>query len=352
MVSESVRRACLHPDMCHRVPAFENVIQHLQRDLLEVFQANESYTVLLVTGSGTAANETVISSVFTDADHVLLINNGEFGGRLEELLQIHHVKTTVLHYEWGEVPAPEHVEERLKSDSSLTALAMVYHETSTSVRNPVSAVGDLAHQYGKTFFVDGVSAVGGEDVDLVRDHVDFCTCSSNKCLGSLAGVGIICARRQKLEQTRNNPIRVAYLNLHRLYATFESLHQTPNTPSVTMFIALEAAVGRLLREEGLANQIDRYRRCARIIRHGIREMGLRTLVEDSVASNTVTSVFLPATVPMRAFIDRLEDKGFTVYPGKGPLKAKNMFQIANMGEVDEAMCHRFLKTMRETLKEF
>jgi hypothetical protein len=29
-----------------------------------------------------------------------------------------------------------------------------------------------------------------------------------------------------------------------------------------------------------------------------------------------------------------------------------MFQIANMGEVNEEMCHVFLKTMEETLAEF
>lgn len=352
MVSDKVRRACLHPDMCHRVPAFENVIQNLQRDLLDVFRADETYTVLLITGSGTAANETVISSAFAEQDHVLLIHNGEFGGRLEELLQIHQIQTTVLRYEWGEVPEPKHVQDRLEKDPTLTAVAMVCHETSTSVRNPVSAVGELTHQHGKTFFVDGVSAVGGEDLDMLRDHVDFCTCSSNKCLAGLAGVGIICARREKLEQTRHNPVRVAYLNLHRLYAAFETLHQTPNTPSVTMFIALEAAVERLLREEGLENQIERHRRCARIIREGVRRMDLETLVEDRVASNTVTSVFLPPLVPLGAFIDSMETKGFTVYPGKGPLKPRNMFQIANMGEVDETMCHRFLEAMRETLEEF
>lgn len=67
-------------------------------------------------------------------------------------------------------------------------MMMVYHETSTSVVNPVKEVGKLAHKYGKTYFVDAVSALGGEDLDVVRDHIDFCTCSSNKCLASYAGV--------------------------------------------------------------------------------------------------------------------------------------------------------------------
>ena len=52
------------------------------------------------------------------------------------------------------------------------------------------------------------------------------------------------------------------------------------------------------------------------------------------------------------FIAKMEEKGFTVYAGKGPLKPKNMFQIANMGEVNAEMCSVFLKTMQATLAEF
>lgn len=48
----------------------------------------------------------------------------------------------------------------------------------------------------------------------------------------------------------------------------------------------------------------------------------------------------------------MEEKRFTVYAGKGPLKPKNMFQIANMGDINEKMCNVFLKTMKETLAHF
>ncbi len=64
MVSDRVRLALLHPDMCHRVPVFEDILRNVQRNLLTVYKADEDYTILLITGSGTAANETVISSYF------------------------------------------------------------------------------------------------------------------------------------------------------------------------------------------------------------------------------------------------------------------------------------------------
>ena len=111
MVSERVRKALLHPDMGHRVPAFEKVVVNIQNNLLKIYKANDEYTVLLITGSGTAANETVISSYFTPEDEVLLVNNGTFGSRLEELLQVHEVKTRVLNDEWGERPQVADIEE-------------------------------------------------------------------------------------------------------------------------------------------------------------------------------------------------------------------------------------------------
>ena len=349
MVSERVRRVLPHPDVCHRVPSFERVIQNIQNNLLKVYKANEEYTVLLITGSGTAANETVISSYFVPGEEALLVNNGEFGCRLEEILDIHGVKTTVLNYDWGTRAEVADVEDQLRRDPKIKAILMVFHETSTSVVNPVREVGEVAHRFGKTYIVDAISALAGEDLDVVRDHIDFCTCSANKCLSSLPGVGIICAKVSKIEETRNHKPRVAYLNVHKLYEASTRYHQTPNTPSVTMFYALDAAVEELL-DEGLENRIDRHRHCARIIREGVKQMGLRILVDETIASSTVTSVLLPKEMKLEVFIQGLDDRGYTVYPGKRHLKQKNMFQIANMGQVYEDMCHSFLKAMAETLE--
>lgn len=350
-VSEVVKQSLPHDDMCHRVPEFEKVIVSTQKNLQKIYKANDDFTILLITGSGTAANETVISSNYSDNDHVLLINNGEFGCRLEELLEVHGIKTTVMNYDWGELPTLAEIEDQLKENSNITALAMVHHETSTGLINPVTQVGNLANQYGKTYFVDAVSAVGGEDVNVVRDHIDLCTTSSNKCLASYPGVGIICVKKSRIEAIRDNKIRVAYLNLHRLYEYSEKYHQTPNTPSVTMFIALEAAVRRI-NDEGLQNQIDRHKRCAKVIRDGIRKMGLRILVDEKNAANTVTSVFLPENVELESFIQKLEDNGYTVFSGKRHLKEQRMFQIANMGAITEDICEGFLKTVEETLNEY
>ena len=75
------------------------------------------------------------------------------------------------------------------------------------------------------------------------------------------------------------------------------------------------------------------------------------LADNQVASNTVTSVFLPKKILMDEFIRQMEVKGCTLYLGKGKLKARNMFQIANMGEMNEDMCFDLLKVIAETINE-
>ena len=81
------------------------VIKNLRQNLAPVFKAGDEHVVLMVTGSGTAANETVISSAFTPQDEVLVVAAGEFGYRLAELMDIHEVPNRVLGYEWGAVPS-------------------------------------------------------------------------------------------------------------------------------------------------------------------------------------------------------------------------------------------------------
>ncbi len=126
--------------------------------------------------------------------------------------------------------------------------------------------------------------------------------------------------------------------------------QTSNTPSVTMFIALNTAVERLL-AEGVQNQIQRHKNCARILREGLRKLGLHMLIDDEAASNVVTSFLLPDEIKADDFIQALENKKYTLYAGKGPLQERNLVQIANMGVIDEAMCRKCLTVIRETLVE-
>jgi 2-aminoethylphosphonate-pyruvate transaminase len=352
MSHDRVKKAALAPDICHRRPVFENQYKEIRENLLKIFRANnKEYTTVVVSGSGTASNETVISSVTPNNKKVLLISNGEFGNRLKQIIDCYDLSLNLLEFEWGEYPDLEHIEDELKKDKDIGLISMVFHETSTGMINPVHEVGKLAEKYNKMYHVDAISAVGGEDVNVQRDNIDFCTGVPNKALGGQPGASFICIKKSRINQIADIPRRNIYLNLQHHIKEAELHNQTPNTPSVVMFLTLNEAL-KVLLEEGLEETIKRYKENASIIRKGLQEIGLKILIEEEkIMSNTVTSAFLPANINVKDFINNMDRLGYVLYLGKGPLLNQNLFQVANMGQIFPRDCEEIIKVIRRVLQE-
>ena len=346
MVEEPVRASLAHYDICHRSPEFEELFQKIQANVLKLFEADDSYYSVVVSGSGTSANETCLSSVFKDGDEALLVNNGEFGNRLFEILSKYNVPTHNMEFGWGNLPDLAAMEEVLKNNPKIAWVCMVFHETSTCMINPVNAVGALAKKYGKRFFVDCVSAAAGQHIEVVKNQIDLCTSVGGKCLGAYPGSAYVCGKEELMASTPAEQGKNVYLNLGKHYAMAKKCHQTPNTPNVNLFWPLNKAL-EMVMEEGLDNYINRHTECAKILREGMREMGLKFLLPDEQMSNTVTSVFLPEGKDVTEFVAAMSADGYTVYPGKGKYLAMNMFQVANMGAIYPEDCKKFLETLKK-----
>ncbi len=351
LTTEKVKKAALIPDLCHRRGDFEKIYSELRQGILEIVNASEkNYTSVVLTGSGSAANECVISSVFSEGSKALVISNGEFGSRLVNFVDCYNIPSVVVNFEWGEYPDISKIEDVLKNDSSVTHLLMVMHETSSGMINPVEKVAELTKKYNVLFHLDAVSAVGGEAIKLDDWGVDFCSGVPNKAVGGQPGASFVVVKRDRISEIKNTPVRNVYLRLQKHIEIAESINQTLNTPSVVMFNTFLESVRELL-EEGLENRIARYRENAGIIRKHVAEMGLRILLDESISASTVTSVFLPLSIPVHDFIDKMEEEGYVLYLGKGPFLEKNMFQIANMGQIFPDDCRGFVKVLEKVFKD-
>jgi 2-aminoethylphosphonate-pyruvate transaminase len=348
LTSERVKSVLIHPDMGHRRPFFEQVVVQAREKILEIVGADDNYTAVIISGSGTAANESILSSIIQETDEVLLIINGEFGERLKEILSCYGCTIHVLSYPWGQPLSLIDIESTLIENPNIQLVSVVFHETSTGMRNPIRQIGQLVSDYGRKLFVDCVSAFGGEDLNVIRDHIDICSGVPNKALGGLPGVSFVITKRSIIPN--NLKPKNIYLNLSKHIVMADQCNQTPNTPSVTMFLALNEALQELL-DEGLDNRIRRYQECAKIIRDGVHELNLKMLIPDEWYSNTVTSVFLPQSINLSGFIDELDNRGYVVYPGKRHLYSQNMFQIANMGQIYPGDCKKFLGVLKETIQD-
>ena len=85
MTSARVKASLVHYDVCHRDGDYAAVVGRLQEKLRPVFGASPAHEMLLLTGSGTAAMEMSIASVVPPGKKLLVIANGAFGDRLDEI---------------------------------------------------------------------------------------------------------------------------------------------------------------------------------------------------------------------------------------------------------------------------
>lgn len=350
MVKENVRAALAHYDICHRGAEFEELFARATEKINKLFKADDSYRSVIISGSGTSSNETVLSSIFNEGEKVMLIRNGVFGERLLEIIQKYEIPLVDCEFPWGEYPSVEKIEEMLAANPEVKTVAMVFHETSTGMVNPVKAVGEIAKKYNKWFFVDCVSAAAGELIDVVDMNITFATSVGGKCLGAYPGSAYICGKREAYETLTPAMGKNVYLNLAKHYAAAEKNNQTPNTPNVNLFWALDVALDNALADGGVEARVARYKECAGILRKGMQDMGLKLLLDDeSRMASTVTSVFLPEGKDLKSFLVEMEDKGYVVYSGKGKYEEMGMFQVANMGEIYPDDCYEFLEVLKSCI---
>src|SRR5215510_8213639 len=80
-VSARVRKALADcPDLCHREPEYLEMQTRVRAKLARAFGVEDAYDAILLTGSGTAAVESMVVS--TVGTGVLVVDNGVYGDRI------------------------------------------------------------------------------------------------------------------------------------------------------------------------------------------------------------------------------------------------------------------------------
>lgn len=349
-VAVNVRAAISKEDICHREVDFDLLLQSIERKLLKVFEvrAVDDYRAVIITGSGTAANEAMLSSVVGDKK-ILVLSNGEFGGRLHEISKIHNKSTFVLEFPWGDHLDIEIIGDYL-AQHQIDVIAMVHHETSSGILNPLEQIGALAKEHGAILIVDCVSSAGAEAIDVKRNNIAFFSSSCSKAIGSFPGLSFVIGRTVEFEKIKNYPIKTAYLNLYKFYTFLKTVSQTPNTPAVPLFFALDQALSNIL-EQGVSNRYAELRNKANFLRKGMQALGLKFLLNERDMCSMLTTVHVPAYIDVGVLRQKLRDKSIIIYEGKGCFKNK-MFQVGNIGEVSFNDIQFFLDVQKEILQSF
>ncbi|MEE9201262.1 MAG: 2-aminoethylphosphonate aminotransferase [Candidatus Brocadiales bacterium] len=346
--SERVRNALLRGDICHREDDFYRIQRNVREMLTDTFAHKDTHTAVVFTGSGTSAMEAAVSSSLSEGKTMLVVNNGVYGERMSKIASIYGFNRLELVYEWTRVPDLDEIEATLKGHPGVEVVALVHHETTTGLINPVSEIGELCKRHGKVFLVDTISGIGGEEIDLIKDNVDICMGSANKCIQGLPGLSFVILKKEQIERIKDLPARSMYLHIPTQWENQER-DSTPFTPSIPIFYAFEAALEEL-REEGVAGRIARYKKASGLLREGFKRLGLRLLLPEEHLSNTITALYLPDGTGYQELHDRLKKDGFVIYSGQAQLKEK-IFRVANMGELTHEDLNNFLGSLERVLGE-
>lgn len=348
MVSKRVKQAMLHADIGHRETEFIEILTRCRSKLNKAYGVTgNEYTNIIITGSGTSANESLMST-YGPGKKMLILSNGEFGNRLIDLARCHDLNITPLEFGWGNVMDLAQIEKEVAT-GDYDALYMVHHETSTGMLNPINQIGQMLTNYRVDFMVDAVSSLGAEALSVEEANITFCTASANKALASLPGLSFVCGKREAFEALQGNRARTRYLDLYRHYEYEELQYQTPNTPAVSLFYPLEAALDELL-EDTLDARMDKCSYLSSLIRNRLKKLGMKFVIAEEDMSRVLTTVYYPEGIDVEGFHDWVKEHNYVIYRGKGPYLGK-AFQIANIGHVRKEHVAAFLDMMEQGFKQ-
>lgn len=344
-VSDRVRDAQTRGDLCHREEEFASLMGSIRGKLLSAFHIESDYTSVLISGSGTAALEMGVTSCLSPGKSLLIIQNGVYGERMGKIAEAYRLDKHILEYAWGEPPRLEDIEQSLKEHPDIEVVAMVHHETTTGLLNPLRSVGELARKYGKKYFADCISSLAGDEIDFENGAPDFAVGTANKCIQGLPGVSFVLFRKKELSRLEKIPARSLYFNLFKHHTAQES-GDTLFTPAVQTHYALDEALDELI-EETVESRIRRYRSAAACLRKCFAEIGLEFMIPEDRRSNCLTALKLPEGISYSQLHNRLKENGFVIYAGQGNFGGK-IFRVANMGDIRIEEFQRFAEVLKES----
>lgn len=347
--SPAVKRAMLR-DLGSRDTTFIALTHRIRDSLLDLVGGHGSHECVPLQGSGTFAVEAMIGTFVPAAGKLLILVNGAYGKRMARICEYLGRRHVIIETPENRSVDVLALDKALTADADITHVAVVHCETTTGIINPLGAVADVVASHCRGLLIDAMSAFGAIAIDARRLCFDALAASSNKCLEGVPGVAFCIARRDALQRTRGNSPSLC-LDLHDQWQAMTSNGQWRFTPPTHCLLALGRALEELTVEGGVAGRAARYRQNHRLLVDGMRELGFKTLLPDSLQAPIIVTFLAPADpgFNFQVFYERLRQRGFVIYPGK--LTLADSFRVGCIGHLGPVQMAAALDAIREVLDE-
>jgi aspartate aminotransferase-like enzyme len=339
-VLETQARPLVH----HRTEEFRAAHRACMEGLQYILGTKNPVAILSASGSG--AMEAAVVNLTRPGETVVVAEAGKFGERWREIAAVYGLKVAPVKAEYGRVVKPADVERSFKENPGATVLFATHSETSTGVLMDVAGYAKIAHAHGALVAIDAITSAGAHDVRTDEWGLDAVVGGSQKGVMIPPGLAYIALSERALARMRAGRHPVYYFDLLKAVASAEK-GDTPYTPAITLFFALQTALA-MIRAEGLENVIARHDANARAVRAAVTAMGLKVLAE--VPSNAATAVVTPGDSSAKITRHIEKTYGVKIAGGQGAVQGK-IVRIGHLGYYDESDMYTVISAFEATLND-
>lgn len=337
-VDEDVLFAMSQPVIRHYGPEWME-IYHETLSLLRLFFQTKN-DLFIVPGPASALLDMTIGSLVPTRQKVIVGSNGFFGERLNDIARGYGAEIVPFISDLGKPLDAEVLRQLIRENPTAQVVALVHHETSTTVLNPLKQLAAVTNEAGKILVVDTVSSMGGVEIDVDKWGVDVCITGPNKCFEAVPGVGFISVSQRAWDLIDNQPTAGGhgwYLDL-RVWRKYEkewgTWHPSPVTLPVNIILAVLTSM-RKITARGLPTHFGRYATASQIVRDGLQSFGFEMFVDKEFAAPIVTGVKARSDFEVSEFMKWLEqERGIAIGGGLGALNGK-IFRVGHLGKAAE-----------------
>jgi (S)-ureidoglycine-glyoxylate aminotransferase len=339
-------------------PEFTGYMNEVMALYRGVFETKNQQT-FLIDGTSRAGIEAALVSTLSPGDDVVVINAGRFGLLLAEIAERCDAKVTFVEGEWGKVVDPQAVEDAVARVKP-RLVACVHGDTSTTIAQPIEAIGEICRRHDALLYVDATATLGGMSVPVDRWQADIVTAGLQKCMGGPSGSAPITISdraadhifgRRHVEKgiatagaASGNGRRIAsnYFDLAMIMDYWSDKRLNHHTEAASMLFASRECA-RIVLEEGLESRFARHQQAGAAMVAGIEALGLQVYGDQAHKMTNVTGVITPSGVDYDRVKARMRTE-FEIEIGAafGPLAGK-IWRIGTMGV--NARKHAVLQTL-------
>ncbi len=347
-IDPRVLRAMSMPMLGQFDPAFTAYMNETMELLRQLYQTKNKWS-FLIDGTARAGVEAILVSIVSPGDKVLVPSFGRFGFLLAEICKRCGGDVILLEREWGTVYTPDEIEQAIRRHRP-KVLAIVHGDTSTTLAQPLEALGEICRKHDALFYTDATATLGGMDLAIDAWKVDAASSGLQKCLSGPPGSSPITVGERVVEVVKRRRhveagIRPAdfvdgdgpvigsnYFDLGMLMDYWSEMRLNHHTEATSMLYAAREAV-RIVLAEGLDACFARHRLASEALVAGLTAMGLKLFGDQRHKMPNVTGVHIPEGVNADAVRSMmLHDFGIEIGTSFGPLHGK-IWRIGTMGYV-------------------